>query len=237
MISNTFHCYILTEQGNGEIIESLVCNLSIIFQLRSQILLTKLFICGLIHLHGYICIFAGFGKEVNIHKLLLIFFLQKRSFTWRYPERHQYRNLAEYCYTIEAEVAANSKLTTAKTGEMIAMTLVALVNSGGGLLVIPVVTKAGDVYLDNCEIEIIRLITQQEKWIPEDLFNNHVNCEKNATANELHFFVHAVSKTTQLVTYHSNSFCMKHNHPESIVNNDELVGMVNVCTCENEKNM
>ncbi len=118
----------------------------------------------------------------------------------RYPKRHQHEHLAEYCYKIKVEVTSKSKLTRVDTGEKIATVLSALMNSGGGVLVIHLVTKTGDIHLATCQEDIVNLITKQERWIPEDMFSDNIVCTKNEGEQELYFFV---SKTSQLLTHHS----------------------------------
>ena len=160
--------------------------------------------------------------------------LQKRNPQCEFPERHQHENLAEYCYKMEVEVTSNSKLTTVRTGEKIAMVLSALINSGGGVLIIHIVTKIGDTYdicLSNVEKDIVRLITEQEKWIPDDVFTDSSSCIKNDDQKELYFFV---SKTTHLVTLYSNANYLKQSEPESIADKNSLMCTVRGCSCKND---
>ena len=165
--------------------------------------------------------------------MLFLTCLQKRNPKCGFPERHKHGNLAEYCYKLEVEVTSKSKLATVRTGETIAMMLSALINSGGGVLLIHPVTKAGDTHdmcLSNCQKDIVDLITQQEKWIPDDVFTDSTNCIKNEDEKELYFFV---SKTTHLVTLCSNASYLKQSTPESIVDYNALMGILRACTCEN----
>ena len=162
---------------------------------------------------------------------MLTCILQKRSPTCRYPERQQHGNLAEYCYEIEVEVTSNSTLTKVKTAENIAMVLSALMNSGGGVLVTHIITKTGDIHLDTCHRDIVRLITKQEQWVPEDVFTDTINCTKSESKNEIYFFV---SRTKQLVSHNSNAKYFKERKPVYIATNDVLVGKVGACSCEND---
>ena len=157
--------------------------------------------------------------------------LQIRGRACRYPERDQQGTLAEYCYYIEAEVTSNSKLTTVRTAENIAMVLSALINSGGGVLVVGLVTQARDIHLDACQEDIFIHIAKQEKWIPEGVFTDTISCTKNEPKKEIYFFA---SKAPQLVTHNSNAYYLIQRNPERIVENDVLIGMLRTCTCEND---
>ncbi len=159
--------------------------------------------------------------------------MQNRDHTRGFPERHLHENLAEYCYKIEAEVTSNCKLTTVRTGEKIAAVLSALINSGGGVLLIGLVTNDGDMHdicLDKCQEDIVGLITQ-EKWIPEDMLTDSINCTKNEDEKELYFFA---SNATHMISLHSNANYLKQSKSESIVDNNALVGILRACTCEDD---
>ncbi len=158
---------------------------------------------------------------------------QKRDSTYTHPEGRQHGDLAEYCYKIEAEVTPNSKLATVVSGEKIAVVLSALINSGGGVLITHLLTRRGDkhdICLDNCQKDIVDLITQ-ENWIPGDVFTDTIVCAKNEAEKELYFLA---SKTTELLTTHSYAYYLKKGKPESIVDNNELMSMLAACTCEND---
>ena len=173
-------------------------------------------------------------KGTHVLSRLLLTCLQKRNLKCEFPERHQHDNLAENCYKIEVEVTPKSKLATVRTGETIAMVLSALINSSGGVLIIHLVTKTGathDISLSNCQKNIVDLITQQEKWIPDDVFIDSINCIENNDDKELYFFV---SKTAHLVTPYSNASYLKQSTPESIVNHNALMGILKACTCESD---
>ncbi len=157
--------------------------------------------------------------------------VQERHVACRFPKTHQHGNLAEYCYRMEADVTSNSKLATARIGEQIAMVLSALINSGGGVLILHLVTEAGDVNLDTSQEDIVHLITQHKMWIPEDVFSDTICSIKNEVEKEIYLFA---SKTTQLVTHHSNAYYFKQSHSECIVNNNILMRMIGQCSCLNE---
>ncbi len=156
--------------------------------------------------------------------------MQKQEPKWRYPEKYEHGDLAEYCYKIDVNVTSSGKLISVATAEHIAMVLSALMNSSGGVLVIHVVTKAYNINLDTCQKDIVHLITQQEIWIPENVFNATVSFTKNEGAKEICFFT---SKTTQLVTHKSNAYHCKQRNPEAIVNKDVLMDVIRTCTCVN----
>ncbi len=161
---------------------------------------------------------------------------QKRYPECRFPESHQHGNLAEYCYRMEAEVTSTSrsKLTTARTGEQIAMVLSALINSSGGVLILHLVTKAGDVHdvsLDACRKDIVRLITEQEMWIPENVFNDAVDSIENEVGKEIYFII---NKTTHKVIPNSNAYYLKQGNPEPVVDNNLLMGVIKTCSCSND---
>ena len=161
-------------------------------------------------------------------------FVQKRHPVCRFPESHQHGNLAEYCYRMEAEVTSNSKLATARAGEEIAMVLSALINSGGGVLIFHLVTEAGhvnDVSLDICHKDIVRLITQPEIGIPENVFNKTITFTKNEVEKEIYFFA---NETTHLVTHNSNAYYLKQSSPESVVDNNVLIDVIRACRCLND---
>ena len=131
---------------------------------------------------------------------------------------------------MEAEVTSNSKLATARTGEQIAMVLSALVNSGGGVLILHLVTKAGDVNLDMCLNDVVRLITQQETGISKNVFSKTISVTKNEVGKEIYFFA---DKTTHLVTHNSNAYDIKQSNPECIVDNN-IVDVIRTCSCLND---
>ncbi len=92
------------------------------------------------------------------------------------------------------------------------------------------VTKARDTDLDMCQEDIISF-TQRENWIPQDMFTESISCTKNEAEKELYFFV---SKTTQLVTLHTNANYLKQRKCESIVDTNVLQSILRGCTCEND---
>ena len=157
--------------------------------------------------------------------------VQERHVACRFPKTHQHGNLAEYCYRMEADVTSNSKLATARIGEQIAMVLSALINSGGGVLILHLVTEAGDVNLDTCQDDVVRLIAQQEIGIPENVFNKTINFTKNEVGKEICFFA---DKTTHLVTHNSNAYYLKQSNPEPIVDNNVLMDTIRTCRCLND---
>ena len=114
------------------------------------------------------------------------------------------------------------------------MVLSALTNSGGGVLIISLVTKAGDINLHKCQDEIVALLTHQENLIPGDMFTSNISCTKNETEKELLYLF--VSKAAQLVTYYSNAIYMKQSNSEAIANNSVLMDMLGTCTCKNDTN-
>ncbi len=118
-----------------------------------------------------------------------------------------------------------------RTGEKIAAVLSALMNSGGGVLFVHLLKKARDIHdicLESCQKNIVQLITQQEKWIPEDVFADSINCTKNEAEKELYFFA---SKTEHMVTLHSNASYLKQSQPESIVDKNSMMDTLRECTC------
>ncbi len=157
--------------------------------------------------------------------------MQKRESKWRYPEPYQHGLLAEYCYRLDVEVTSSSKIASVMTAEHIAMVLSALINSGGGVLVIHLVTTAEDISLDTCRKDIVDLITHEEIWIPENVFNDTICSTKNEAENEICFFT---NKTSHLVTHNSNAYYFKESNPESIVNKDALMEVIRTCTCVND---
>ncbi len=159
------------------------------------------------------------------------FFFQKRESRWRYPERYEHGQLAEYCYKMEVEVTSSSRLTSVTTAEHVAIVLSALINSGGGVLVIHFVTKVGVIDLDACQRDIVHVITQQELWIPENVFSDAMDFSKNEAEKAIYVFV---SKTTHLVTHDNNAYSLKEGYPYSIVNNDALMGVMRICTCNSD---
>ncbi len=133
---------------------------------------------------------------------VVVFLFQDLQPGKEFPQIHHHEDLAEYCYKIEAEVTPSGKLTKARTGEQIAMVLSALINSGGGVLIIHHVTAAGhNVDLHACKEDIVHLITQQEIWIPEDVFKDTICITNNEVEKEIYFFT---NKTTHVVTHNSN---------------------------------
>ncbi len=149
-----------------------------------------------------------------------------------FPQIHQHEHLAEYCYKIEVEVTPSSKLTKASTGEQIAVVLSSLINSGGGVMIIhPVTAAQNNIDLDACKDDIVRLITQQEIWIPEDVFKGTICTTKNEVEKEIYFFT---NKTGHLVIPNYNAYDIKQNHPEPIVSNNELMRLIRTCTCIND---
>ena len=156
--------------------------------------------------------------------------LQKTESRWRHIQTYQHEYL-EYCYKIEVEVTPSSNITSVATAEYIAMVLSALFNSGGGVLVIHLVTKAGNIKLDRCKNDIVRLITQQEMWIPENVFNDTISLTKDEAEKEIHFFA---NKTTHLVSHNSNTYYFKQSSPECIVNNNSLTDVIRACVCEHD---
>ena len=148
-----------------------------------------------------------------------------------FPRIHQHEPLAEYCYKIEAEVTARSKLTKVRTGEQIAMVLSALINAGGGVMIIHLLTTVGDsIDLDACKENIVRLITQQEIWIPEDVFNDTICSTNNEAGKEIYFFV---NHAAHLVTHNSNAYYLKQSNTQPIVKHDALKCVIGTCTCVN----
>ncbi len=129
-------------------------------------------------------------------------------------------------------MTARSKLTNVSTGERIAMVLSALINSGGGVMIIHLVTPAGhNIDLDACKEDIVHLITQQEVWIPEDVFKGTICITKNEAEKELYFFTH---NTTHSVTHNSHAYYLEQSNPKSIISQDTLKGMIGTCTCVND---
>ncbi len=157
--------------------------------------------------------------------------MQKRESRWRYPEKYEHEDLAEYCYKIDVQVTSNSKLTSVTTAEDIAMVLSALMNSYGGVLIIHPVTNAYDISLDTCQKDIVRLITQQEPWIPGNVFNDAISFNKNEEEKQIYFFT---NKTTHVVTHKSNVYYFKQGHPESVVDKDVLMDILRTCRCVND---
>ncbi len=156
-------------------------------------------------------------------------FIQDFKAEKEFPQIHQHEHLAEYCYKMEAEVTARSKLTKVKNGGQIAMVLSALINSGGGVLILHL--TGDNIDLDACRDDIVRIITQQEIWIPEDVFNDTICSTRNEMENEIYFFA---NKTTHLVTHNANAYYLKNNHPESIAGNNVLMSVIRTCTCAND---
>ena len=149
-----------------------------------------------------------------------------------FPEIHQHEHLAEYCYKIDAEVTPSGKLTKVRTVQQIAMVLSALINSGGGVMIIRLVSSAEDnIDMDACKEDIVHVITEQEMWIHEDVFKGTVCISKNERENEMYFFT---NKPINMVTHNYNAYDLKQSHPESIVSNTELLRVIRTCTCINE---
>ena len=128
-------------------------------------------------------------------------------------------------------MTACSKLTQVRTGEHIAMVLSALINSGGGVLIIRLVTSAGhNIDLDACQKNIVDLITKQELWIPQNVFNDTI-CKKNDAEKQIYFFT---NKTRHLITHNSNAYYFDEGNPECITSHNALKGMIGTCTCVND---
>ncbi len=132
---------------------------------------------------------------------------------------------------MEVNVTPRSKLTSVRTAEHIAMVLSALINSGGGVLVIHLVTNNGDINLDTWQKDIIRLITEQEIWIPENVFRDTISITSNEAEKEIYFFTNT---TTHVITHNSNAYYIKQSNPETIVNSDVLTDVIKPCTCLND---
>ncbi len=169
-------------------------------------------------------------QSATISLLLFAFHEQDRDSRCRYPERYEHEHLAEYCYKMEVSVTSSNELTSVTHAEHIAMVLSALINSGGGVLIIHLVGQAGDIDLDMCLTDIVRVITRPEMWIHEEVFNDTVTCTKSEAEKEIYLFTNA---TRHLVTHNSNAYYVSLNDIKCIVSNDILKDVIRTCTCVN----
>ncbi len=112
------------------------------------------------------------------------------------------------------------------------MVLSALINSGGGVVIIHLVPTAGhNIDLDACQKKIVLLITKQELWIPKNVFNDTICSKKNDAEKEIYFFT---NKTRHLITHNSNAYYLDESNPECITSHNALKGMIGTCTCIND---
>ena len=149
-------------------------------------------------------------------------------------DRNSY--LGDYCYRIAVTLSTNC-CCSVDDAEQIAVAMSAMMNTSGGVLQLQIdmdilgSDSCCEPMLKEFGIELLRIITTQEKWISKRLFSSYVKQRVQEQSREILYFV---TKAKDLVTHSSYAYILDSGEVKLITEHDVACSKLRECYCKGE---